>query len=118
MVALAAPLAGLTEGVESSWLALGALPLLLLFGYVFGIVPALLTGAVYGLLRPTWPRVVLSPLLGALFTLCAIALPSIAKGEFVLPAPNSLFGLMPWCGAIASLACAFALRKIAGTPSA
>jgi hypothetical protein len=43
MLVIVLPLQSSIVGHEGAWEILGTLPLLILFGYIFGIVPALLT---------------------------------------------------------------------------
>ena len=50
------------------WIVASLFTLFLLFamfGYALGFLPALLAGVIYSILPPRWPRILLSPVLGA-----------------------------------------------------
>lgn len=85
-------------------------PLFALFGYVFGLLPAILAGLIYSLLPFRWPRILLAPFVGATATLTLL----YAWRMWHDTAPRSPYfeGVMEWAlaGAVAALACAVACR--------
>jgi hypothetical protein len=97
------------------WIVASLFTLLFLFamfGYALGFVPALLTGVTYSFLPLRWPRVVLSPILGAAIASAFAGSLQLVRGAAV----ESLFleGLGAWslAGAGASLVCAIACRLL------
>jgi hypothetical protein len=54
-----------TSAMQAASLSLGASVMFLIFGYWFGVVPALLTGLFYAFAPTSLQRIVLSPLYGA-----------------------------------------------------
>ncbi|HET9231121.1 MAG TPA: hypothetical protein VFO00_07520 [Vitreimonas sp.] len=97
------------------WIVASLFTLFLLFamfGYALGFLPALLAGVIYSILPPRWPRILLSPVLGA------AAASTFLSGLTLVPGAAleslNLEGLGAWtlAGAGASLVCAVTCRLL------
>jgi hypothetical protein len=79
-------------------------PLFAMFGYVLGLVPAILAGFIYSILPWHWPRIVLSPFIGAGAAGIFLGGWHLLRGAV----PLSDEGLLSWAaaGAVAALVCA------------
>jgi hypothetical protein len=99
---------GLVRGeLNEIALALEALPIVLVGGYIAGFLPALLAGIIYASLPARWQRVVVSLFIGAF-----AALPFSFIVDSILPGGMSPAWMFVGPGAVAAAACAFTARQI------
>lgn len=97
----------LGAGLAAALAVLASAPLFLVFGYVFGLGPALIAGVAYAWAPRALQRIVLAPLYGV----AAVWLFHFVAGRFLdFPAPAESW-FVPLAAVVSAPACAFILRR-------